>query len=100
MDLLGRDVFNGTVWPDFSGIVSPLTNKPAVLYRPLTYGKRVMFNDIGLTAVPVDHQIPASSVIGAMNGQAIAFTADTGPPQELWKPTTKTADVVAVETEG
>jgi ribonuclease BN (tRNA processing enzyme) len=99
MDLLLRDVFNGTIWPDFSGIVSPLTNKPAVLYRPLTYGKRIVFNDVGLTAVPVDHQIAASGVIVEMNGQAIVFTGDTGPTQEIWKRTNKTQGVVAVVTE-
>ena len=40
MDLVTRDVFNGVAWPDFSGIISPLTNKPAVHYRALTPGKR------------------------------------------------------------
>ena len=30
MDLLVRNVFNGFVWPDFSTLISPLTNKPAV----------------------------------------------------------------------
>jgi ribonuclease BN (tRNA processing enzyme) len=58
-----------------------------------------MFNDIGLTAVAVDHQIPASGVIVEMNGQAIVFTGDTGPTQEIWKRTNKTQNVVAVVTE-
>jgi len=99
MDLLLRDVFNGTVWPDFSGINSTLTGKPAVHYRALVPGKRIMFNDIALTPVPVDHAIPAAGVIIEMNGQAIVFTGDTGPTQEIWKRTNKTQNVVAVVTE-
>jgi len=99
MDLLSKNVFNGIVWPDFSGIVSPLTNKPAVQYRALTPGKRIVFNDVGLTAVNVDHQIPAAGVIVEMGGQAIVFTGDTGPTQEIWKRTNKTQNVVAVVTE-
>jgi ribonuclease BN (tRNA processing enzyme) len=43
--------------------------------------------------------IPASGVIVEMNGQAIVFTGDTGPTQEIWKRTNKTQNVVAVVTE-
>jgi 3',5'-cyclic-nucleotide phosphodiesterase len=99
MDILARDVFNGLVWPDFSGIISPLTGKPGVQYRALTPGKRIVFNDVGLTAVAVDHQIPAAGIIVEMNGQTIVFTGDTGPTQEIWKRTNKIQNVVAVVTE-
>src|SRR3954447_4232327 len=77
MQLLVDNVFNGIVWPDFSTLLSPLTNKPAVIYKPLVPGKRHMIGDVGLTAVPVEHQIPAAGVIVEMNGQAITFTGDT-----------------------
>ena len=99
MDILSRDLFNGVVWPDFSGIISPLSGKPGVQYRALTPGKRIMFNDVGLTAVNVDHAIPAAGVIVEMNGQSIVFTGDTGPTQEIWKRTNKTQNVVAIVTE-
>lgn len=99
MDLLIKNVFNGIVWPDFSTLISPLTKKPAVQYRPMAPGKKIVYNDVGLTAVPVDHQIPAAGVIIEMNGQAIAFTGDTGPTSEIWKRTNKTENVVAVVTE-
>jgi ribonuclease BN (tRNA processing enzyme) len=99
MDLLTKYVFNGVVWPDFSVLTSPFTNKPMLHYRALAPGKKVMFNDIGLTAVPVDHVIPASGVIVEMGGQAIAFTGDTGPTNDIWKRTNKTENVVAIVTE-
>ncbi|HUP62883.1 MAG TPA: 3',5'-cyclic-nucleotide phosphodiesterase [Thermoanaerobaculia bacterium] len=99
MDILVRDLFNGVAWPDFSEITSPLTGKPAVQYRALTPGKRIVFNDVGLTAVNVDHQIPAAGVILEMNGQTIVFTGDTGPTHDIWKRTNKAENVVAIITE-
>ncbi|MEO8033519.1 MAG: 3',5'-cyclic-nucleotide phosphodiesterase [Acidobacteriota bacterium] len=98
-DLLIKHVFNGLVWPDFSTIKLPHNGKPTVQYRPLAPGKKVMFNDVGVTAIPVDHQIPAAGVILEMNGQAITFTGDTGPTVDIWKRTNKTTNIVAVVTE-
>ncbi|HYM59792.1 MAG TPA: 3',5'-cyclic-nucleotide phosphodiesterase [Thermoanaerobaculia bacterium] len=99
LDLLIAHVFNGLVWPDFTQLVSPHTGKPTVIYRPMSPGKKVIFGDAGLTAVTVDHLIPASGVIVELNGQAITFTGDTGPTSEIWKRTNKTPNVVAVITE-
>lgn len=99
MELLTAHVFNGWVWPDFSKLASPLTSKPAVHYRALVPGKKLAFNDIGLTAVTVDHIVPAYGVVVEMGAQSIVFTGDTGPTQEIWKRTNKTPGVVAVVTE-
>ncbi len=99
MEILCNNIFNGVVWPDFSNLISPLTGKPTVQYRAITSGKRITFGDVTLTAVPVEHQIPASGVIVELNGQAITFTGDTGPTQEIWKRTNKTSHIVAVVTE-
>lgn len=99
MDQLSSHVFNGIVWPDFSTIPNPATAKPVINYRPLTPGKRITFGDVALTAVPVHHQIPAAGVILEMNGQAIVFTGDTGPTQDIWKRSNKTEKIVALVTE-
>jgi ribonuclease BN (tRNA processing enzyme) len=99
MDLLMKNVFNGIVWPDFSTVIAPSTNKPVVMYRPLAPGKKIVFNGVSLTAVAVDHQIPASGVIVEMGGQGIVFTGDTGPTQKIWKQANNTSNVVAVVTE-
>jgi len=99
LDLLIRDVFNGIVWPDFSTILSPLTKKPAVEYRAMTAGKKISYNGVSLTAVPVNHQIPASGVIVEMGGQVITFTGDTGSTHDIWKRTNKLENVVAIVTE-
>jgi 3',5'-cyclic-nucleotide phosphodiesterase len=99
MQLLSETMFNGVVWPDFGQLTSPMTGKPGVQYRSLVPGKKFMMGDVGMTPVPVDHQIPACGVIVEMNGQTITFTGDTGPTQEIWKRTNKAQNVVAVITE-
>lgn len=99
LDLLVKNVFNGLVWPDFSKLINPATKKPVVEYRGLTNGKRVQFGDLALTSVAVDHQIPAAGAIVELNGQAIVFTGDTGPTQEIWKRANKVDNVVALVTE-
>ena len=99
MQLLVDNMFNGIQWPDFSTLISPMTGKAAVIYKPVSPGKKVMIGDVGMTPVAVEHQIPAYGVIIEMNGQAITFTGDTGPTQEIWKRTNKTPNVVAVVTE-
>jgi 3',5'-cyclic-nucleotide phosphodiesterase len=99
MDLLTKNVFNGLVWPDFSTLINPLTKKPVVEYRALMPGKKIAFNGVTFTAVPVNHIIPAAGVVIEMNGQAITFTGDTGPTSDIWKRTNKTSNVVAVVTE-
>ena len=99
MQVLSDHIFNGLVWPDFTTFISPHTGKAAVCYRALTNGKRVTFNGAALTPVAVNHQIPASGVIIEMNGQAMTFTGDTGPTNEIWKRTNKIANVVAIVTE-
>src|ERR1043166_4837666 len=54
MDLLMRDLFNGAVFPAFSRTTPPTTAKPAVEYRALMPGKKITYNGVGLTAVPVN----------------------------------------------
>jgi 3',5'-cyclic-nucleotide phosphodiesterase len=99
MELLYEHVFNGDVWPDFSNYTSPITGKPVVVYKALAHGKRTVFGDAALTAVAVDHGIPAAGVIIELNGQSITFTGDTGPTEEIWKRTNKANNIVAVITE-
>jgi ribonuclease BN (tRNA processing enzyme) len=99
MQLLADTMFNGVVWPDFEQLTSPVTGKPAVHYKTMTPGKKLQVASAALTAVAVEHQLPAFGVILEMNGQSITFTGDTGPTEEIWKRTNKTANVVAVVTE-
>ena len=99
MELLHEHVFNGIVWPDFAGLPSPHSGKPPIVYRALAPGKRIVFGDVAMTPVPVDHQIPASGAIVEIGGQSIVVTGDTAPTSAIWKRTNATQNVVAVVTE-
>lgn len=99
MQNLQKHVFNGEVWPDFARFLSPLTGKPAVIYRSLTPGKKTVINEASFTAVPVSHSVAAAGVIVEVDSQAIAFTGDTGPTKEIWKRVNKTENLVAIITE-
>ncbi len=99
MELLFEHVFNGDVWPDFANYTSPVTGKPVVTYKTLVYGKKATIHDAAITAVRVNHGMPASGAIVELNGQSITFTGDTGPTDEIWKRTNKTEGLVAIVTE-
>ncbi|HVT02861.1 MAG TPA: 3',5'-cyclic-nucleotide phosphodiesterase [Thermoanaerobaculia bacterium] len=99
MEQLSNHVFNGQVWPDFGKLVSPLTGKPAINYRPLQPGKRTVIQGAGFTAVTVDHSVDAAGVILDLNDQTIVFTGDTGPTKEIWKRANKATNVVTIVTE-
>src|SRR5687768_1911333 len=99
MDALAKNIFNGIVWPDFSNFPHPATGKPIIQYRPMVPGKKIAFGDLAMTAVPVNHQIPAAGVILEHTGQVITFNCDTGPTTEIWKRTNKTQNIVAVVSE-
>ncbi|MCM2314907.1 MAG: 3',5'-cyclic-nucleotide phosphodiesterase [Thermoanaerobaculia bacterium] len=99
MEMLHADVFNGRIWPDFEKFPPPHGGKPAVHYRALAAGKRTVVNGMGFTAALVDHTIPTSGVIIEIEGQAIAFTGDTGPTNAIWKKVNKTPGMVAMISE-
>lgn len=99
MEELRRYLFNGLVWPDFEGIISPDTGMPAVQYRSVVPGKRISYNNIGFTPVNVEHSVPAAGVIIDIDGQGIVFTGDTGPTKEIWKRTNKADGIVGIVTE-
>lgn len=99
MERLRAHVFNGEVWPDFEQFLSPETGKPAIHYRALTPGKRIVESGAGFTAVNVTHSVVAAGVMLDLDGQAIVFTGDTGPTREIWKRANKAENVVAVITE-
>lgn len=99
MEMLHADVFNGRIWPDFEKFPPPHGGKPAVHYRALAAGKRTVVNGMGFTAALVDHTIPTSGVIIEIEGQAIAFTGDTGPTSAIWKKVNKTPGMVAMISE-
>lgn len=99
MDELMKHYFNGSVWPDFTGFDSPVTGRRALEYRTIPAGKKTTVNGISFTAIPVDHTVPAAGAIVNIDSQAIVFTGDTGPTNDIWKRANRAHNVVALVTE-
>ena len=74
---LKAHIFNNTIWPDFSKI--PSKEKPCLAYEVIDIGQTITVGEVEITALPVNHSIPANGYwIDSGNG-ALVFSGDTGP---------------------
>lgn len=94
LDSLGRHLFNGDCWPDFTGI--PDLRSPAVRFRPLAVGEPLEIEGVRLTPVPVNHSAGALGLLIEQAGKAVLWSSDTGPTEELWRLANTTRDLQAV----
>lgn len=94
LDCLGRHLFNGACWPDFTGI--PDRRIPVVRFRALTSGLPVEIDGVRLTPVPVDHSVETFGLLIEQDGQGVLWSSDTGPTDELWRVANATPDLRAV----
>jgi ribonuclease BN (tRNA processing enzyme) len=85
---LKRNVFNNRIWPDFAVLPSP---EQAVLhYQPISTENPQRIGDYTVSAVAVDHVVPAYGFIVADDaGNALVYTGDSGPTQSIWKVLTR-----------
>jgi len=82
VDAVRTGVFNNVIWPDFSAIPREC---PAVIYQPLVAGTPHRIGDLQVTAVPVDHTVPAAGFIVHDGISGFVYSGDTGPTEALWK---------------
>jgi ribonuclease BN (tRNA processing enzyme) len=81
--VLGRHIFNGEIWPDFT--VLPSAAAPMLAFRPFSVGSRIPGVAKGAVEVlPARHTVPAVGFAVHAPGGAWVFTGDTGPNDELW----------------
>lgn len=87
---LRAHLFNGLIWPDFTilpnveePVLQLLTLEPLV---PLVLtGDRGAEHRYTLTAVPVDHTVPAVGYCVDHAGRRLVYTGDTGPTHQIWQ---------------
>ena len=76
-------LFNGVIWPDFSGI--PSVENPILEFGAISPGQTISAAGLDITAVKVSHSVETVGyVIEANEGTAI-FMGDTGPTEEIWQ---------------
>ncbi|GAC1344093.1 MAG: 3',5'-cyclic-nucleotide phosphodiesterase [Myxococcales bacterium] len=97
MEAMDKDVFNNRVWPDFRTI--PTRENPVMAFSVLPVNKPVQVKGYRVTAVPVQHPVYSVGYVIEKGNQAIAFSGDTGPTDELWKTLNRTPNLKAVFVE-
>lgn len=95
LDSLRKHFFNGVLWPDFSVIPSGAGGNTIEFVEleldtpTLVAGKRVR-------AVAVSHTIDCSGFVVESDGQAIAYSGDTGPTEHFWSVLEQTPNLRAM----
>ena len=80
---LRRDLFNDSVWPDFSRL--PSRRSPTVVYRAIKPGRPFAAGAVRFTPLPVDHIVPAYGYLVQNAGASVLFSGDTMPTTGLWR---------------
>jgi cAMP phosphodiesterase len=79
---LRSNVFNNTLWPDFSKIPHP--DVPVVKFRTLIEDVEQRISDLWVTPVSVSHSVPAAGLVVHDGSSAVIYSGDTGPTEALW----------------
>lgn len=98
-------LLNGTIWPDFTTL--PSLEEPVLRYDVVSPGRPVTISGLNqsqglsgdgytVTAVTVDHTVPAVGYCVEKNGVRLVYTGDTGPTDAIWQ-FASGADAVIVE---
>ncbi len=80
---LRAHLLNDIIWPDFARLPSPET--PVIGYRELEPGNTTDIGGYAVTAVSVNHSVPAVGYIVRKGKAGILYTGDTGPTEAIWK---------------
>ncbi len=87
-------VFNEVTWPDFSKHPSP--SRPTIRFRALPEGKAVAAGSVSLTALAVNHIVPAYGYVVAKKGASVVFSGDTGPTERIWRAARRLTNLKAI----
>ena len=80
---LRQHVFNWSIWPDFSSL--PNAEQPRLRFEPITPGATVCLGERRITALPVDHTVPAVGYCLDSGAASLVFSGDTGPCAAFWQ---------------
>jgi ribonuclease BN (tRNA processing enzyme) len=83
LGMLRQHIFNWSIWPDFS--VLPSADQPFLRYQAIETGATVFLDGRSITAVPVDHTVPAVGYCLDSGSASLVFSGDTGPCDAFWQ---------------
>lgn len=91
LDILRRHIFNGLVWPDFSEL--PSIEQPLLRYQAIEFGQTVNLDGRRITALPVDHTVPATGYCLDSGRASLVFSGDTGICDAFWQAVNRIANL-------
>lgn len=76
-------ILNNSVWPDFTKL--PDETNPVMSFHELRENIAQEIEGLSVTAVKVNHTVPATGYIIKNQDAGLAFSGDTGPTEAIWK---------------
>jgi ribonuclease BN (tRNA processing enzyme) len=81
--ILKKHIFNWEIWPDFSAI--PNMHQPVMRYEEIKLGEAVVVEGRSLTALPVNHVVPAVGFKVDSGAASLVFSGDTTTCDAFWQ---------------
>lgn len=81
--ILRNHIFNWAIWPDFSEI--PSEEKPFLRFQSLEVGQSITLDGRSITALPVEHTVPAVGYQLDSGVASLVFSGDTGICDAFWR---------------
>lgn len=91
LTILRNHIFNWAVWPDFSELPTP--EAPFLRFEELTVGEPVSVGGRSITALPVEHTVPAVGYCIDSGSASVVFSGDTGPCGAFWRSLNRIANL-------
>lgn len=83
LTILRNHIFNWAIWPDFSEI--PTADAPFLRFETIEVGKPTVIGGRRITALPVEHTVPAVAYCIDSGTNALVFSGDTGVCNNFWR---------------
>ena len=83
LEALQHHIFNDVIWPDFSRIPSSIA--PLLRYEELLADDPYVLGERRITALPVDHGIPAYAYLLESPTGSLLFSGDTAGDASFWR---------------
>ena len=83
LQVLRDNIFNFKVWPDFSLLPSPAEG--ILRWLPIESEQEMLLDGFAVTAIEVNHSVPAVGYRVSRGASSLLYTGDTGPTRRIWE---------------
>ncbi len=94
---LKKHFFNGKIWPDFSRL--PNAKEPVLRFRVIVPNRTTRIGPFEVTAVPVNHIVPAVGFLVRSERRTLLYSGDTAPTEKIWEVARRRKDLAAAFVE-